>query len=47
MEDPASYTPKAEGDRVLELVAGQAARYGIEEGKSIPELRIGTASDKE
>ena len=46
-EDPARYTPKAEGDRVLELVAGQAARYGIEEGKSVPELRIGTVSDKE
>lgn len=45
-ETPARHTPVEPADRVLELVAGQAAVYGLSAGASVPELQIGHGSDK-
>jgi uncharacterized membrane protein (UPF0127 family) len=44
-ETPARHTPVEPADRVLELVAGQAAVYGLSAGVSVPELQIGHGSD--
>lgn len=38
MDVPASYTPSAMSDMVLEVGAGQAARYGLTVGAFIPEV---------
>ncbi len=45
-EVPARHTPAEPADRVLELVAGQAAVHGFIKGAIIPQLEIGTAKDQ-
>ncbi len=46
-EVPARHTPAEPADRVLELVAGQAAVHGFVKGAIVPQLEIGTAKDNE